>query len=310
MKLSTLVLAATLAGVHSTHLRRPSAHVQQANELTSHPTRHLLGESSCTLYKSCATFAATKEHPQGYHKDTWTCKLEGGVANRIHADYVEIVQTPETVALLASAVSGESMLAFTEAIADTKKSELYIPEESRFDVHTPDVRTPDASVLVVAAESGADVHNMLLEESALELKPTQPLPFGKKKVLMIRVIDNGGNGMNEPDKSTNQLHDEIFGEGLNGDGLTFKTQVDACSYSQFQVEPFEGKAPNQKVQIQKGVVEVIVDNAVAGDPDFGSMARQAAKAQLGDLDDPSIDLVMYCFPPGMAGPTAWAYARN
>jgi len=301
-KFSVWILVVTLSGVDAASLRRQSVHAQDDTSIgirTTHTSRHLLGESTCTLFRKCITYEATDDHPQAHRKDTWSCKLDGGVARSIHMDYVDIVETPETSALLESAVSGESMLAFSEAIVGTKEGNMFLPENSKVKVYNT-----EPSKVFLPNESGFEPSNMFIDDNKFAAKQAnKPSMIGTKTVLMIRVIDKSDT---EPLSSTDELYENIFGE----DKLTFKTQINDCSYGKFQVVPYEGETPSQ-MQIENGFVDVKVNDFEVSLEDFPSKARQAAYQQLGNLDNHPVDLVMYCFPPGLTNKgTAWAYAKN
>jgi hypothetical protein len=62
-------------------------------------------------------------------------------------------------------------------------------------------------------------------------------------------------------------------------------------------KPFKGDTPNNKY-IENGILDVKVNNAADGESGLVKAAVEAANEQIGDLEDPMFDLVMFCFPPG------------
>jgi len=74
-----------------------------------------------------------------------------------------------------------------------------------------------------------------------------PTAFGEKTVLMIRVKTLDA----EPSHSLQTLSDEAF--GTDGDPFTMVTQLDACSYGQFTISPFQGTINGNT--IENGVYE-------------------------------------------------------
>lgn len=182
----------------------------------------------------------------------------------MHVQFVDIVETQSVKTAIGNATSGRSTLTMSEAIVDTKSPRMFIPH--------------DASMVVMN------------ERTKTRRLSTQPPTTGVLKTLVIRVLDRNNLA---PDLSIDQLQDDVF-----QDAVSLKSQTNACSYGKLQIQPFEGKTPNNK-SIKNGIVNVQMDYAMGkGEEGMDQAAMTAATEQLGDLNDPRFDLVMFCFPPG------------
>jgi len=266
--------AATLRGSSSTELQFQDLDGQNRR-------RHLMQESTCTLYKKCVTYLPTDEHPDGYHEDTWVCELSEDDSKRVDSQFVDIVESSAVAGTLANAKSGESTLTVTEAFVDTDSPRMYIPDNARFRVDTID----DAPTRVA------------------KNRKLGPELTGTLKALVIRVSDKDGI---ELDQKTAQLRKNVF-----EDDASLSTQTEACSYGKLKIEPFTGRTPSNR-NVNNGVVNVEMDYSMAdgGDISMQKAAMNAAKEYVGDLNDPMFDLVMFCFPPGKSNFIAYAFPNS
>ena len=117
--------------------------------------------------------------------------------------------------------------------------------------------------------------------------------MGSITALMVRVIDSKNV---QPDKSVQALRDEVF-----FDESSLKTQFEACSYHQLEIEPFSGTTSTGHT-IHGGVTDISIDYDTAlgedeNDSDLTSASLDAAYAQIGDLDSDTFDIIMFCLPP-------------
>eukprot|EP00536_Pseudo-nitzschia_multiseries_P008026 jgi/Psemu1/287523/fgenesh1_pg.196_\ len=128
---------------------------------------------------------------------------------------------------------------------------------------------------------------------------------GNFTTLVIRVIDSNGISSKA---SIGQLEKSVF-----NDKVCLKSQLDACSYGKVNIQPFQGETNTN--MIERGVVDLDIDydltDLISTTDRTVLQARifQAAASQIGDLDDPKFDLVLFCLPSGEDTNITWvAYA--
>jgi len=265
---SLLLLAAALVAANPATIRGTSSMQLQEQDEQPNRRRHLMQESTCTLFRKCVTYPPTDEHPNGHHKDTWVCELSKEDTRRVGAQFVDVVESPAITDRVVKATSGKSVMTVSEAFVDTDSPRMYIPDDARVEVNKI-ART---------------------ERSRRENRRHLASNHGTLKTLVIRVSDKNDVG---PDLSVSRLKNDIF-----DDAVSLKTQTDACSYGKLQIEPFKGKTPSN-VNINNGIVDVKIDlDITTTDQGLDQAALKAANEQLGDLNDPMFGLVMFCFPPG------------
>lgn len=290
-KYTLLLLAAALVAAHSTTLRgsslifedQKSGKRQEQGQLASSYGRRLMKDSTCTLYRKCVFYGPTEEHPNGYHKDSLVCELSEEDASRINAQFVDIVETDNISERIVNVTSGESTLTVSEAIIDTDSPRMFIPDSARITVG--DSNTP--------IESRTEKRRKLYGA---------PPRIGTLKTLVIRVKDRNNVA---PTASIEKLRNDVF-----EDSSSLKTQTEACSYGKLKIEPFVGKTPLNK-NINNGIVEIKMDFDIKVDNHgLDQAAIKAAMEQIGDLEDPMFDLIMFCMPPGKDGYIAFAYPET
>ena len=271
-----LLIAAALAVGHSASIR---GSVEQSQETSQSQGRHLSEEATCTLYQKCATYLPDTAHPQGHHEETWVCELSEEDSSRLGIQFVDVVESDTVKANIQNATSGDSTLTVSEAFVDPDSPRMYIPESAHIKVEN---------------SHSVETHT---EKRRLSTKPATE---GVLKALVVRLIDNG----NEPTLSLNQLASDVF-----QDEVSLKSQTSRCSYGKLKIEPFVGATPSN-TQVHKGVVNVHIDYDENGSIGLDQTAMTAAKEQLGDLNDPRFDLVMFCFPPETGNFLAFAYPNS
>lgn len=182
--------------------------------------------------------------------------------------FVDIVESSAIASSIANATSGETTLTVSEAIVDTDSPRMFIPEDARIAVGiAPTVATR------------TEVRQRRLTKTT-----------GVLNTLVIRVSDKNNV---QPDASISRLRNDVF-----EDAVSLKTQTEACSYGKVEIKPFKGNTPSNQY-IGNGVIDVQIDYTIgSGDEGMDQAALKAANEQLGDLDDPMFDLIMFCFPPG------------
>lgn len=273
--LTLLLIATTLVVAKSAFVRGSSVQLQDQDQ----DQRHLMEESTCKLFQKCVTFLPSDDHPNGHHEETWVCELSQEDSTRTGVQFVDIVESPSITPTIKSATSGESTLTVTEAIVDTESPRMFIPDS--------------AHVRVGAIETR-------IEKRRRSLTSGGPSTFGTLNALVVRVIDKNGA---EPSLSISKLANDVF-----EDSVSLSSQTRACSYNKLNIEPFVGATPKNK-HISNGVVNVKIDIAI-GDNGLDQAAMHAANEQLGDLNDPMFDLIMFCFPQGTPGFVAFAYPNS
>ncbi len=267
-----LLIAAAVAVVDSASIRGSELPSQDASQ---NQQRNLVQESSCTLYQKCVTYLPDADHPQGHHEESWVCELSDDDSSRLGIQFVDVVESPSVKSTIQNATSGESTLTVTEAFVDTDSPRMYIPESAHM-----------------------KLGNVIETRTEKRILSSKPATTGSLKALVVRVIDNG----KEPSLSSNQLESDVF-----LDTVSLKSQTARCSYNKLQIEPFVGATPSNK-QVSNGVVNVHMN--YDGNAGLDQTAMQAAKEQLGDLNDPRFDLVMFCFPPNTGNFLAFAYPNS
>jgi hypothetical protein len=274
-----LLLAAALVASNSASIRGSLVHLRP-EEQTDNRRRHLLQESTCTLYQKCTTYEPTDEHPNGYHEETWACELSAEDSARLDVDIVDVAESSVISSAVVNAISGESTLTMSRAVLDTDTTTMYVPK--------------DARVQVRSAASFYGSNNRMSVRS-------KPSNTGILRALMIRVTDKNNLG---PENDASELSSMLFDENE----VSLTTQMAACSHEKSKIEPFEGKTPGGTT-IENGVIDIKVTSMAANEKKFAQEARLVAKDLIGDLNDPMFDLVMYCLPKGQPG-LAWAYPNN
>lgn len=261
--------------------------------------RHLLQGSTCTLYKKCITFQPTAEHPKGHHKDSWVCELSEEDKRKLNLQFVDIEESDaSSSALINVTTSGESTMTISEAIIDSERPQMFIPEYAHVEIrgivqdetHERSVNGGDRGSQDVRLTQGTGVRRQLVSRS------------GTLKTLVVRVSDRNNV---EPDANIAKLNNDVF-----DDAVSLKTQTEACSYGKLKIEPFRGNTPSNKY-ISNGIVDVKIDYDINGGADgMDQAALRAANEQLGDLSNSMFDLVMFCFPPGKSNFLAFAYPNS
>jgi len=232
-------------------------------------------ESTCKLYQKCITYLPDETHPHGHHKDSWVCQLSDEDSARMGVDYVDLVESPSLARKIESATSGDSMLTVSEAFVDPDSPRMYIPEDA---------------ILRVESESELEIRT---QKKHRKLASKKPARTGTLKALVVRLTVNG----KQPTISVSKLVNDVF-----QDSVSLSTQTQKCSYGKLKIEPFVGRTPSNK-QINNGVVDVSM--SYDGGP-IDHYARKAANAQLGNLDDPRFDLVLFAVPSGIEDFLAFA----
>jgi len=232
-------------------------------------------DSTCTLFKKCATYLPTEERPYRYMEDTWICEMSKRDSKQFGVQFVDIIES-SAIAGIVNATPGVTTMTVSEAILDADRPELFIPMGAR-------VKFSDAP----------------------DLRPRRQLAAktGTLRALVVRVTDR--NNLS-PDKSAAEIRDDVF-----HDAVSLKSQTDACSYGKLKIEPFVGATPNN-YNVDDGVIEVSVDYDVTSDaPYFSETIMRTTSDLIGDLDDPMFGLIMFCFPPGNPDPfLSFAYPKS
>ena len=282
MKTFTLLLIAAAMVVAKSAAIRGSSMQLESQDGEKSRGRHLMQESTCKLYQKCATYLPTEDFPEGHHEETWVCELSQEDSTRMGVQFVDVVESPAIAAAIESATSGESTLTVTEAFVDTDSPRMYIPENAHISL------------------GNATTVETRMQKRRRSLTSTGPSTTGVLKALVIRVIDKKNL---QPTISVKKLVDDVF-----EDNVSLSSQTDACSYGKLKIEPFKGNTPSGK-QIDNGVVNVKMNYDSNDGSALDQAAMRAATDQLGDLNDPMFDLVMFCFPPGSPF-VAFAYPNS
>jgi len=258
--------------------------------------RHLFAESTCVLYRKCVTYGPSERQPHGYHLDSWVCKLsreDSNVTNGVQ--FVDIVESTSIRDTIANSTSGAALMTVSEAIIDAEEPRMYIPDHAHVHIHD-DIAGTDR---IRPGEQEADrdrglvdygERKLIADTSVISNNRRLYQTTGTLRTLVIRLIDRHGR---QPADSPSAMVDKVFEDEVN-----LKKQMAACSYNKLNIEAFHGNTPNN-VYINNGVVDVNFDyDMSSGGNGNDQIAMAAANAQLGSLDDPMFDLVMFCFPPG------------
>ena len=92
--------------------------------------------------------------------------------------------------------------------------------------------------------------------------------------------------------------DDVF-----DDGACLKSQMEACSYGQLTISPYNGNG------ISGGVVDVTISTAPsAGRKAMENAAYAQAETQFGNLES-QFGLVLFCLPPGSGDWLAYGKRR-
>lgn len=258
--------------------------------------RHLFAESRCILYRKCVTYGPTERQPNGHHIDSWVCKLsreDSNVTNGVQ--FVDIVESTSIRDTIANSTSGATVMTMSEAIIDAEEPRMYIPDHAK--VHIHDDVTGTDRIRPGEQETDRDRglvdhgdRNLIADTSVISNNRRMSQTTGTLRTLVIRLVDRNGRA---PTDSASDMVDKVFADDIN-----LKTQMTACSYGKLNIEAFHGNTPNN-VYINNGVVDVNFDYDMNdGGNGNDQLAMAAANAQLGSLDDPMFDLVMFCFPAG------------
>lgn len=238
--------------------------------------RHLLKDSTCTLFKKCISYPPTKEHPKGYDKHSWVCKLSSEDSSRFNTKYVNIDDESFARTRISNAVSGTSTLIMSEAYIAMNEPQLFVPNSARIELGTVHKDDRDRT-----------------NQRRLTART------GTLRTLVIRVSDKNNR---VPDFSLDDLKNDVF-----DDAVCLKTQIETCSYRKLKIEPFVGFTPNN-VYVDNGVIDVKMDYDVySAEGDIGFEAETAAWNFLGDLDDPMFGLILFSLPSGRKRFGAYAY---
>lgn len=267
-KVTVLLLAAALVAANSAVIRGASTQLQTQDEELDRRRRQLIRESTCTLFRKCITHLPTEEHPQGYHEDKWVCQLSEEEAGAMGVEFVDVVESDAVAATISNATSGQSTLTVSEAYVDTDSPRMYIPQNAH--VSVGDARIEPRTEKRRRHLSGPDKEGTL-------------------KALVVRVVDKNGVA---PTKGLGHLADKVF-----TDDVSLKSQTEACSYGKLKIEPFVGTTPSNR-RITNGATSIQMDYDMTSlEPGMDQAALRAAREELGNLNDPRFDLVMFCFPP-------------
>jgi len=307
--------SAILRGSETAIAQQPSVdHQAYANSGIPEHRRRLFQESTCTLYRKCVTYQNNTHH------DSWVCELNREDREVVGGyQFVDIVESESIHETIANATSGNTTLTISEAVLDEREPRMYVPEHANVHVHDGTVMEdrirnngetrseidrelvqPHMDNHIVEDRSSSSSNNG--DDRPANRRSRRKLSTrttGVLKTLVIRVIDRNGV---QPTANTARMIDNVY-----TDDVSLKTQTHACSYGKTIIEPFSGPTPNGQV-INNGVVDVQMDYDITGDASgMDQTALSAAKAQLGDLDDPMFDLVLFCIPPGKDDFLAFAY---
>lgn len=269
---SLLLLSALLATVSSRNVSMPRMRASSSTLLSSPsqeddstqvsaareqpgPRRRLLEGVTCTLFVRDVMYKPTREERYGHSEEKWSCEFDDEERGRHGVRFVELADNYRTY--LRNASSGRSVLTIDQAVIDMDDVRMYLPSQ-----HIPKIDTPER------------YHDRKLVASTGDL-PT----------LMVRVVDSMGNG---PDYSLSQLVDDVF-----DDESCLKTQMEACSYDQLRIHPYQDEI------VSNGVHEITVpmDALAVSHGAFQNAMFEEFEATLGSRDDPKFGLIMFCIPP-------------
>jgi len=230
------------------------------------PLPSKLKQVSCTLIKVQIEYGPTKEHPKGYDEESWICELSEKDASIFNVVYVEIDESPVITTAISTATSGNSVLTISKGaiIVVDGETRLYSDPHAR-----------------------AQVHN--ISKVKAHRAKVGPPTKGVLKTLMIRMTDRNGVA---PNSTVEQLENDVF-----DDAVCLKTHMEACSYDQLKIQPFQGVTKTGKV-ISHGVVDLQADFDINEDS-RNAMRNGSHRLCKEHFDDcKEFDLVMFCVPPG------------
>ena len=144
-------------------------------------------------------------------------------------------------------------------------------------------------------DEGAHPNSLTIETKQKDNR--RKLFTGTKTFLALRVEASGAS----TSSSENQISDSWF--GTNGDPMNFKSQMEACSYNQFLVDPASDS------NVSDGVYTVNISNTVSNVDNsvIVNAAITAGNNALGNMAS-QYEHVMVCVPPGTNGEwIAYAY---
>ncbi|KAL3904934.1 MAG: hypothetical protein SGILL_009880, partial [Bacillariaceae sp.] len=176
-------------------------------------------------------------------------------------------------------IEGQVISGYTTLIAEGAK------------IHGGQLVIPAGSKITYGSTNDDSPSNNVTETEVMDRAP-----FGKKDVLVIRMTSSD----RKVSSSVSQLEDDVFGTGQT-DILNLRRQFHACSQGQMKMLPFTGTTTTG-VEVQNGVVEVTVTDAVkgVGFKKIENAAIAQATEMFGDLKS-QFHYVMLCLPPGTKG---------
>lgn len=272
------VLLLSAAAVALAPVTHGSILVDQSTQ-TGH-RRHLLGESSCTL----VMMQVMNDPNSGLQADEshWTCEFsreEAATVRSPSAD-IDVELNPRVAELIEHATSGQTKLAYSEAILDVhpgQEPKLHIPNMAKVRTEEPkdDTTTNTRGGLQFSSRAAGGA-----------TRTRAPPMVGTLTAMMVRVTDKNGR---EPVYSSSTLHDELFGE------ISVGTQMAACSHGQLDIEPYQGTLPSG-VQVTNGIVELTASNLDSmGNSVIGDL-WDATDAAFGVDFKLEFDLLLFCLP--------------
>lgn len=242
-------------------------------------SRVLYPAHDCTL-----VFVETEydnfEEPEG-EEEILECELskyDAAIVGRmfVPVNGLQHYQTSQITSGVTTLISGAAMI---------MDGELHIPA--------------DAAVQFGTVYNSTDI----IVRRRLQSKQT-----GEKRVLVIRADAQDSRTK----ASISDLEDDVFGR--RGNQVNLKTQYQACSHGQLQIEPFQGYT-DTGVYVENGVVEVTLPADVKDQNRFRveNAVEYVAFQKFGDLRD-QFDHVMICLPPGTTNSgknwIAYAYVNS
>jgi len=126
--------------------------------------------------------------------------------------------------------------------------------------------------------------------------PAAPRPTGKSSLLVVRVTGRGSkSGTNvAPAASAEELSRSVFSSSGDDDGVSFASQVRACSYGKKTFVPATGTG------IVGGVLDIHGQQMLEGLS--LSQAHAKVKSRVESLiEGVQFDYIMYCLPTGLKG---------
>lgn len=250
--------------------------------------RRLIQSEGCILSKVETDF------DDGKSTDRWECELQPDDADEAGVLFVNLEGLDDTE-LDMEAVSGQtSFFAEGAVIADGR---LSVPKGSKKNLAKIDKRGPAETSK--KSKKGS-------KKGGRKLVPLGPVV---REVLVVRV--NALDASTTADMAT--LAGDVFGIGRETTYVSLSERLNACSYGETQVTPYNGVTPNG-VTILNGVTEIGINVTVNG-----TLANSVHNTVLRDLrvalGIPNLasvfDHVMLCLPPGTLGTwIAYAYVNN